>query len=76
MGVSEMSVRYDKLWHLLLDKKMSKTELRTLAGVSTNVIAKMGKNESVSLDTLAKICSALHCDIADVIEISNGEVRI
>ena len=71
-----MSVRYDKLWHLLLDKKMSKTELRTLAGVSTNVIAKMGKNESVSLDTLAKICSALHCDIADVIEISNGEVRI
>ena len=72
-----MSVSYNKLWHLLLDKNITKTELRALAGVSTNVIAKMGRNESVSMDTLTKICSALKCDIADVVEMSknfaNGE---
>jgi DNA (cytosine-5)-methyltransferase 1 len=69
------SVSYNKLWHLLLDKNMTKTELRTLSGVSTNVIAKMGRNESVSMDTLAKICVALDCDIADVVEMSNGKVK-
>jgi len=66
-----MSVSYNKLWHLLLDRNLTKTELRALAGVSTNVIAKMGKNESISMDTLAKICTALQCDIADVVEMSN-----
>ena len=67
-----MSVSYNKLWHLLLDKNMTKTELRTLSGVSTNVIAKMGRNESVSMDTLAKICVALDCDIADIVEMNNN----
>jgi DNA (cytosine-5)-methyltransferase 1 len=71
-----VSVSYNKLWHLLLDKNMTKTELRSLAGVSTNVIAKMGKNESISMDSLTKICSALHCDIADVVEMSNAEGRV
>ena len=71
-----MSISYSKLWHLLIDRNMTKTELRTLAGVSTNVIAKMGRNESVSMDTLTKICSALHCDISDVVEMSNGEVKV
>ena len=71
-----MSVSYNKLWHLLLDKNITKTELRTLAGVSTNVIAKMGGNESVSMDTLVKICSALNCDIADIVGMSNGKVKI
>ena len=74
-----MSVSYDKLWHLLLDKKMTRTELRSLAGVSTNVIAKMGRDESISMDTLVKICSALKCDISDVVEMSKtsteGEVH-
>lgn len=67
-----MPVSYSKLWHLLLDKNMTKTELRNSAGVSTNVIAKLGKNESVSMDTLAKICVALDCDIADIVEM-NGD---
>jgi Predicted transcriptional regulator len=71
-----MSVSYNKLWHLLLDRDMTKTELRNLAGVSTNVIAKMSKNESVSMDTLTKICSALRCDIADVMEMTNGEAKV
>ena len=73
-----MSVSYNKLWHYLLDKNMTKTELRNMAGVSTNVIAKMGRNESVSMDTLAKICIALNCDIADIVEMNgNGnEVKV
>jgi len=50
--------------------------LRTRAGVSTNVIAKMGKNESISMDSLARICNALNCDISDVVEISNAELKV
>ena len=71
-----MSVSYNKLWHLLLDKDMTKTELRSLAGVSTNVIAKMGRNESISMDSLTKICTALHCDFADVVEMSYVEAKV
>jgi DNA (cytosine-5)-methyltransferase 1 len=76
MGVVGMSVSYNKLWHLLLDRKMTKTELRNRAGVSTNVIAKMGKNESVSMDSLAKICTALSCDIADIVEMTNADLKV
>lgn len=76
MGVVVMSISYNKLWHLLLDKKMTKSELRNRAGVSTNVIAKMGKNESVSMESLTKICTALSCDIADIVEMSKGEVNV
>ena len=72
----EVSISYNKLWHLLLDKDMTKTELRSLAGVSTNVIAKMGRNESISMDSLTKICSALHCDIADVVEMTNVKLKV
>lgn len=67
-----MSVSYNRLWHLLLDKDMTKTELRVLAGVSTNVIAKMGRNESISMETLEKICFALCCDISDIMELSKA----
>jgi DNA-binding Xre family transcriptional regulator len=55
---------------------MTKTDLRIQAGVSTNVIAKMGRNESISMDSLAKICFALNFDIADIVEMSNGEVKV
>ena len=66
-----MSISYNKLWKLLIDKGLTKTQLREAAGVSTNVIAKLGKNEGVSTETLAKICAVLDCDIADIVEISN-----
>ena len=65
-----MVISYNKLWELLIDKGIKKTELKTLAGVSTNVIAKLGKNEPVSMETLAKICTALKCDIADIVEMT------
>ena len=54
-----MARSYDKLWKLLIDKKMMKTELREAAGISTNALAKLGKNESVQLQTLEKILSTL-----------------
>ncbi len=65
-----MSYSYNKLWKLLIDKGIKKTELRMLARVSTNVIAKLGKNDPVSMETLAKICTALNCDIADIVEMT------
>lgn len=54
-----MSVSYDKLWKLLIDKKMNRTELKDAAGISFNVLAKMGKNEFISMESLYKICSTL-----------------
>lgn len=70
--VSEVAISYNKLWKLLIDNGIKKTELKTLAGVSTNVIAKLGKNDPVSMETLAKICTALNCDIADIVEMTGG----
>ena len=64
-----MARSYDKLWKLLIDKKMMKTELREAAGISTNALAKLGKNESVQLQTLEKIFAVLDCDLNDIVEI-------
>ena len=63
-----MPVSYDKLWKLLIDKKMNRSELRNISGISFNILKKMGKNEFVSMESLFKICSALNCDIGDVVE--------
>ena len=68
-GVMPMQASYDKLWKMLIDKKMNRTELRELSGISSNVIAKMGRNEFVSMDSLAKICVALQCNIGDLVDI-------
>lgn len=63
-----MAISYKKLWKLLIDKGMLKKDLRKAAGLSTNVIAKMGKGEDVSTEALRKICHALSCDITDIVE--------
>lgn len=65
-----MNVSYIKLWKLLLDKGMKKVDLKEKAGISSSTLAKLGKNEFVSMESIVKICSALHCDIGDVMEIS------
>lgn len=64
-----MSISYNKLWKLLIDKNMNKTQLRKKAGLTTNVIAKMGKNQSVQIETLYKICEVLGCNLDDITEI-------
>ena len=63
-----MSISYKKLWKLMIDKEMSKTDLRIASGISTNALAKLGKNEAVSIDVLEKICLVLSCDISDIVE--------
>ena len=63
-----MAVSYKKLWILLIEKNMKKTELRIQAGISTGALAKLGKNENVNTEVLAKICKTLNCDISDIME--------
>ena len=57
-----MAVSYDKLWHLLIDRHMSKTQLVKEAKITTNAMAHLGKNEDVRVEVLLKICSALNCN--------------
>lgn len=64
-----MAISYDKLWKLLIDKKMKRTDLKDKCHISSNVLAKLGKSESVALGTIEKICLGLNCDISDVVEI-------
>jgi DNA (cytosine-5)-methyltransferase 1 len=75
MEVCKVVISYNRLWKLLIDKNIKKTDLRHLAGISTNVIAKLGKNEPVSMETLTKICASLNCDIADIVEMSSNNVE-
>ncbi len=65
-----MAVSYNRLWKLLIDKGITKTEMRKKAGISTSVLAKMGKNETVSMDTLARIVIAMECGLDDIVEIN------
>lgn len=74
-----MAVSYNKLWKLLIDRKMKKKDLIALSGVSKSTLAKMGKDEHVSTEMIAKICGALNVDFADIIEVvpdnSRGDVH-
>lgn len=63
-----MAFSYDKLWKLLIDKKMNKTQLQKAIHVTPATIAKMGRNENVNLNTLGKICEYLDCDIGEILE--------
>lgn len=64
-----MPMNYNKLWKMLIDKNLNKSDLRVLAGLSTNAIAKMGKGGDVSTEVLRKICQSLDCSIEDIVEI-------
>lgn len=66
-----MAVNYNKLWKLLIDRNMNKSDLREAVKASPNTIAKLGKNEPVSLDVLLRICRILECDIGDIMEVVN-----
>ena len=62
-----MTVCYNKLWKLLIDKNMKKKDLRLATGISTTALAELGKNEYVNTEILTKICKALDCDFCDII---------
>ena len=69
-----MSVSYRKLWKLLIDKDMKKKDLRLSSGISTNAMAKMGKNERVTTDVIDKVCCALKCDVGDIMELIDDKL--
>ena len=68
-----MAISYNKLWKLLIDKNMTKTELRKKAGLTTNVIANMGKNQSIQLESMYRICEVLNCTLDDISEVIPDE---
>lgn len=70
----EGQVDYKKLWKLLIDKEMKKTDLIPLAGISTNILAKMNKGEFVSMESIQKVCKALDCDVGDICVINKREM--
>ena len=63
-----MAISYKKLWKLLIDKDMRKKDLAVQAGISTTSIAKLSKNENVNTEIIRKICTALKCDVSDIME--------
>ncbi|MGN0960564.1 MAG: helix-turn-helix domain-containing protein [Christensenellales bacterium] len=71
-----MTLSYNKLWKLLIDKNIKKMQLCEISGISTNAMAKLGKDESVQLDVLVKICEVLNCDIGDIVEVKKEEENI
>ena len=70
-----MAIRYNKLWKKLIDENMMKVNLRDQAGITTNALAKLGKNEHVSTQVLEKVCNVLHCEIQDIMEFVPDEER-
>ena len=70
-----MAIRYNKLWKKLIDENMMKVDLRDQAGITTNALAKLGKNEHVSTQVLEKVGNVLHCEIQDIMEFVPDEER-
>lgn len=64
-----MAVSYKKLWHLLIDKNLNKTELRKMSGISPATMSKLSKGENVTTDVLLRICMTLNCDVSNIMEI-------
>ena len=69
MNNENLSISYNKLWKLLIDRGMTKKDLQQVSGVSAASIAKLGRNGNVTTEVLLKVCKALECDISDIMEI-------
>ena len=68
-----MAANYNKLWKLLIDKGMTKTDLRMKTGMSTSTLAKMSNNENVSMEIILRICEILECNVGDVMDATKKE---
>lgn len=64
-----MPVNYNKLWKMLIDQKLKRTDLITMADLSSATLAKMGKDQQVSMDVITRICNALACNVGDMMDI-------
>ena len=69
MGENTMDVSYNKLFKLLIDKGLKKTEFANMIGISASTLAKLSRNETVSMDVIIRICRTLECTVDDVLEI-------
>lgn len=70
--IMSMKITYNKLWKLLIDKGLNKTDLRKMACISTATLAKLSKDETVSTEVLLKICQTLNCNLEDIVETVQG----
>ena len=70
-----MRISYNKLWKMLIDKNMKKKDLRIAANISTTTLARLGKDENVSTEILSKICTALNCDVGDIMEMVPDDIK-
>lgn len=68
-----MAICYNKLWKLLIDKNLKKTDLKQLSGISSNILAKLSKNKPVAIESLEKVCISLKCNIGDIMEFVSKE---
>lgn len=68
-----MALSYNKLWKLLIDKNINKTDLRNMTGISQSTMAKLNKGENVNTEVLERICIALDCQISEIVEVVNKE---
>lgn len=71
-----MQISYNKLWKQMIDQNINRTQLKEKAKISTNAVAKLGKNEPVSMETLDKICKVFDCNIGDIMEFINESSEI
>lgn len=70
-----MGVNYSKLWHLLIEKKISKPKFREMAGISPATYTKLNQDKYVSMEIMARICETLQCNIGDVMDIEHKELK-
>ena len=68
-----MGVSYNRLWKMLIDKNMKRIEMQYLTGISGNILARMGKNQYVSMETIEKICKKLDCTVDEMLEFTDDE---
>jgi DNA-binding Xre family transcriptional regulator len=73
--VIDVIISYNKLWKLLIDKGLNKTQLSKETGISSSTISKLGKSEQISMDSMLKICKVLNCDIGDIVEIVDDDAK-
>lgn len=70
-----MAVSYKKLWHILIDRNLKKKDLQEAAGLTSYVMNKLSKDETVTTDTLAKICTSLNCTVDDIMEVISSNEK-
>ena len=71
-----MGVSYNRLWKMLIDKNMKRIEMQYLTGISGNILARMGKNQYVSMETIEKICKKLDCTVDEMMEFTDDDVML